>query len=87
MNKERSNEAIANKTALILFTSLTGIICLAYFVQLIKGELEVYKVILVEVFDLLPMILGWILYRRDNDTPYVKHMIGIGYGIFYVIVY
>jgi len=86
MNKGRSNEAIANKTALILFTSLTGIICLAYFVQLIKGELEVYKVILVEVFDLLPMILGWILYRRDNDTPYVKHMIGIGYGIFYVIV-
>ncbi len=86
MNKERSNEAIANKTALILFTSLTAIICLAYFVQLIKGELEVYKVILVEVFDLLPMILGWILYRRDNDTPYVKHMIGIGYGIFYVIV-
>ncbi|MBQ7463718.1 MAG: hypothetical protein IJS86_02545 [Lachnospiraceae bacterium] len=86
MNKGRSNEAIANKTALILFTSLTGIICLAYFVQLIKGELEVYKVILVEVFDLLPMILGWIFYRRDNDTSYVKHLIGIGYGIFYVIV-
>ncbi len=86
MNKGRSNEAIANKTALILFTSLTGIICLAYFVQLIKGELEVYKVILVEVFDLLPMILGWIFYRRDNDTPYVKHLIGIGYCIFYVIV-
>ncbi|MCR5650541.1 MAG: hypothetical protein K6F86_05110 [Lachnospiraceae bacterium] len=86
MAKERSNKAYANKTALVLFTSLTCIICLAYLVQLIKGELEVYKVVLVEAFDLVPMILGWVFYKRDNDTDVVKHFIGIGYGIFYLIV-
>ncbi len=86
MKKERSNEAYANKTALVLFTALTAIICLAYLVQLIKGELEPYKVALVEIFDLVPMILGWIFYKRDNDTKLVRHFIGIGYGIFYVIV-
>lgn len=86
MGKERSNEAIANRTALILFTVLTAIIALAYLVQLLKGELETYKVIMVEVFDLLPTILGWIFYKRNNETGLIKHFIGIGYGIFYVII-
>ncbi len=84
--EKRSNKAIANKTALVLFTILTSIICLAYLIQLFKGELEPYKVALVEIFDLVPMILGWICYKRDNDTDMIKHLIGIGYGIFYIIV-
>ncbi|MBO4375207.1 MAG: hypothetical protein J5829_08895 [Lachnospiraceae bacterium] len=86
MTEKASYKARANKTALVLFTVLTSIICVAYLIQLIKGELEVYKVVLVEVFDLVPMILGWIFYKRDNDTGMVKHFIGIGYGLFYVIV-
>ncbi|MBO6111757.1 MAG: hypothetical protein J6P45_01750 [Lachnospiraceae bacterium] len=84
--KNESNESYVNRTALILFTVLTSIIALAYLVQLVKGELEPYKVAIVEVFDLLPMILGWVLYKRDPDTTYVKHVIGIGYGIFYAII-
>jgi len=84
--KNESNESYVNRTALILFTVLTSIIALAYLVQLVKGELEPYKVAIVEVFDLLPMILGWVLYKRDPDTTYIRHVIGIGYGIFYAII-
>ncbi|MCR5486994.1 MAG: hypothetical protein K6F35_05630 [Lachnospiraceae bacterium] len=84
--KNESTDSYINRTALILFTILTSIIAAAYLVQLFKGELEYYKVIAVEVFDLVPMLACWILYKRDTGTKLIKHIIGIGYGIFYAIV-
>ncbi|MCR4850581.1 MAG: hypothetical protein K5870_04895 [Lachnospiraceae bacterium] len=86
MTETRSNEARVNKTAMVLFTSLTSIICLAYIVQLIKGEADMVKFLSVEIFDLGPMIIGWILYKINPETNLIKHVIGIGYGIFYIIV-
>ncbi len=86
MEKTRSNEARVNRTAMILFTVLTSIICLAYIVQLIKGEAGMDKFLPVEIFDLSPMIIGWILYKKNPDTDYIKHVIGIGYGLFYLTV-
>jgi methyl-accepting chemotaxis protein len=86
MEKTRSNEARVNRTAMILFTVLTSIICLAYIVQLIKGEAGMEKFLPVEIFDLGPMIIGWILYKKNPDTDYIKHVIGIGYGLFYLTV-
>lgn len=71
---------------MILFTVLTSIICLAYIVQLIKGEAGMEKFLPVEIFDLGPMIIGWILYKKNPDTDYIKHVIGIGYGLFYLTV-
>ena len=86
MEKTRSNEARVNRTAMILFTVLTSIICLAYIVQLIKGEAGMEKFLPVEIFDLGPMIIGWILYKKNPDTDYIKHVMGIGYGLFYLTV-
>ena len=86
MEKTRSNEARVNRTAMILFTVLTSIICRAYIVQLIKGEAGMEKFLPVEIFDLGPMIIGWILYKKNPDTDYIKHVIGIGYGLFYLTV-
>ena len=45
MEDTRSNEAIANKTALVLFTVLTSIISVAYIIQLIKGEAGMDKIV------------------------------------------
>ncbi len=86
MTEIRSNEARVNKTAMVLFTALTSIISVAYIIQLIKGEADMVKFLSVEIFDLGPMIIGWILYRINPETNLIKHVIGIGYGIFYVIV-
>ncbi|MBR5406092.1 MAG: hypothetical protein IK111_00475 [Lachnospiraceae bacterium] len=83
---EGSNEAYVNKNALILFTILTSIIGLAYLVQLAKGELEPYKVALVELFSLGPMIASWVAYRMNPDTGIIRHIMAIGYGVFYLIV-
>ena len=86
MENSRSNEAVVNKTALVLFTVLTSIISLAYIVQLIKGEAGMGKFLPVEIFDLGPMIICWIIYKINPESQLIRHVIGIGYGIFYVIV-
>lgn len=86
MEDTRSNEAIANKTALVLFTVLTSIISVAYIIQLIKGEAGMDKFLPVEIFDLGPMIACWIIYKLNPESRFIRHIIAIGYGIFYVIV-
>ena len=86
MERERSQEAYVNKTALILFTVLTGIISVAYIVQFIKGEAGWGLFLPIEIFDLLPMILGWVVYKANNDSPLIKHIMAIGYGLFYLIL-
>ena len=86
MENTRSNEARINKTALVLFTVLTSIISVAYIIQLIKGEAGMEKFLPVEIFDLGPMIIGWVLYSRDPESKFIRHVMAIGYGIFYLIV-
>ncbi|MCR5177955.1 MAG: hypothetical protein K6C95_03115 [Lachnospiraceae bacterium] len=86
MENKRSNEATVNRTAIILFTVLTAIISVAYIIQLLKGEAGMDKFLPVEIFDLGPMIACWIIYKLNPESPYIKHVIGIGYGIFYLIV-
>ena len=86
MERERSQEAYVNKTALILFTVLTGIISVAYIVQFIKGEAGWGLFLPIEIFDLIPMILGWVVYKANNESPLIKHIMAVGYGLFYLIL-
>ncbi|MCR5673606.1 MAG: hypothetical protein K6F87_07830 [Lachnospiraceae bacterium] len=86
MDKERSQQAYVNKTTLILFTVLTGIIALAYIVQFIKGEAGWGLFLPIEIFDLIPMILCWLIFKKDPDSSLIKHVIAIGYGLFYLVL-
>ncbi len=86
MENSRSNEAVVNKTALVLFTVLTSIISVAYIIQLVKGEAGMDKFLPVEIFDLGPMIACWIIYRLNPESRFIRHIMAIGYGIFYLIV-
>ncbi len=86
MKKDQSNMASINKTGMILFTVLTSIISLAYIVQFIKGEAGLGLFLPVEILDLGPMIVGWILYKMNPETNLIKHVMGIGYGFFYLVL-
>lgn len=86
MENTRSNEERINRTAMILFTVLTSIISLAYIIQLIKGETGMGKFLAVEIFDLVPMIIGWVIFKMDPESVIIRHVMAIGYGLFYLIV-
>ena len=86
MEKERSQQAYVNKTAIILFTVLTSIISVAYIVQFIKGEAGWGLFLPIEIFDLVPMILCWVVFKANNDSQAIKHIMAIGYGLFYLVL-
>ncbi len=87
MEKARSQEEIVNKTAIVLFTVLTSIIAVAYLIQLIKGEAGFFTLFLpIEVLDLVPMILCWVIFKNNPESSLIKHVIGIGYGLFYLVL-
>ena len=86
MNNSKSQEAIVNKTAVVLFTILTSIIALAYVVQFIKGEAGLGLFLPVEILDLVPMILCWIIYKSNPESNLIRHVIGVGYGLFYLVL-
>ncbi|MCR5508175.1 MAG: hypothetical protein K6F34_05775 [Lachnospiraceae bacterium] len=86
MEKTKSNEALINKTAMILFTVLTSIIAVAYIIQIAKGEIGIGRFLVTELADLVPMIAGWILYKLNPENNIIKWLIVIGYGVFYAIV-
>ena len=86
MNNSKSQEAIVNKTAVVLFTILTSIIALAYLVQFIKGEAGLGLFLPVEILDLVPMILCWVIYKSNPESNLIRHVIGVGYGLFYLVL-
>ncbi len=85
MNR-KSDNAIKNKTAVILYTVLGSILFLAYILELVKGTKTLPIVLLVEVFDAVPLIACWIIFKRDEDSELIKHVMAIGYAIFYAAV-
>ena len=57
-----------NKQVMNLFTIVTVVLFLAYLVQYIKGEKSLGVFIALTLTDLIPMIIGWIAYKINNDT-------------------
>ncbi len=86
MERKQSNEATVNKTGMILFTSLICIIDLAYIIQFIKGEAGLGLFLPIELLATIPMVIGWIAYKLNPETTVIKHVMGIGYGLFYLVL-
>ncbi len=86
MEKQQSNEAYVNKTACTLFTVLISLICIAYLVQFIKGNAGLGLILPIELLAAGPMIICWVLYSMNPETNLIKHVIALGYGLFYLVL-
>lgn len=78
--------ALANKRALQAMTALCSIISLAYLLEIAKHTRSVGYVAIVIILNVIPNVLGWAFYAKQNDTSMVKHVVGVGYAIMYTFV-
>ncbi len=85
MKSTVSNEARVNKMATILFTILTIIIALAYVLQFVKGEAGLGLFLPILITDLAPMVACWVILSGDPESKLIRHIMGVGYGLFYLI--
>ena len=78
--------SVGNKRLLQSATILCVLITLAYILEVIKGARTVGYTAAVIVLALGPQIAGWIVYKSNNASDAVKHIVAIGYAVMYCFV-
>ncbi|MBO7532317.1 MAG: hypothetical protein J6T50_10995, partial [Lachnospiraceae bacterium] len=78
--------SVGNKRLLQSATILCILITLAYLLEVIKGTRTIFYTIMVILFALGPQIAGWIVFKANNSSNAVKHIVAIGYAAMYCFV-
>ena len=78
--------SVGNKRLLQSATILCVLITLAYVLEVVKGARTVGYVLAVIVLALGPQIAGWIVFKGNNASDAVKHIVAIGYAVMYCFV-
>ena len=82
----KSEIAIANKQAVIAGTLVCGFIAVTYIALLPMKLIPIGVGIVTVILALAPIILSWLLYLKDNESTYVKHIVGGGFGLLYAVI-
>lgn len=85
--KEKDYElARENTVAMNCHFLVCGIISIAYFVELLKGDGTLLYVLATIILAMGPVVGEIICYKKQHDTKMIKHFVGIGYAILYTFV-
>lgn len=81
-----SETALANKVACVTLTILVSVICLAYVIEVVKGNRGIPYVLTMFLLAYLPLISAWVLFRKNRDGVNVKHVLIYGYLLLYTFL-
>lgn len=73
-----------NKVALICHIVLMAVLSLAYAIEVLKGNRTIGYYVTFVILAWISVVAEIILYRRDPATGMIRHILGYGYGIFYI---
>lgn len=75
-----------NKTLLVSWLSIIGILFSSYLLQVIRHEREMEYLIVFAVIMILPWIVVFAMYKTKNDWDKLGYMIVFGYSFMYTFV-
>lgn len=81
-----SEFTLANKVANIALTILVTIICIAYILELIKGNRSLLYIIATCVISYATVITSWVVFSKNTESLLVKYIDCIGFGILYAFL-
>ncbi|MDE7223189.1 MAG: hypothetical protein K2O34_05355, partial [Acetatifactor sp.] len=79
-----SEKAYINRAALICHTIIDVVLALAYMLELFKGARTVGYICVFTALCIVPVIVEWLLFKKDPESKAIMHVIGVFYGILYV---
>lgn len=82
---ERERKEI-NKTAIFCHTALVVVLLASYALEVVKGARTIGYYIIFAVIAAVPVVMEWILYKRNPADTKIQHILGTGYSIFYIFV-
>lgn len=84
MNNEK-DIVRANALAKKFHLAIAVVLLVAYGIQLALGAVTTVSFVLVAVTLVAPVIAAWVISAKHPDSQVVKHAVGIGYGVFYLV--
>ena len=61
------------------------LLALVNFLEIFKTSKNVVYVAVLIVLALGPVVAEWICYRKDQETKAIKHLLGIGFAVYYTV--
>ena len=86
MNTKKSEATKINSFALLWWTVTVAIISVAYLLEVLKGERTIGYYVVLILFGVVPLLLGYWRYRVDPDTTQMKLFMAYGYTLLYTFV-
>ena len=83
--KELTEQGRVNKTAMTGHTIMGILLALVNFLEIFKTSKNVVYVAVLIVLALGPVVAEWICYRKDQETKAIKHLLGIGFAVYYTV--
>lgn len=81
-----SEIVLANQKGRLLYTVCALILFIAYALETLLGRILPWQFAIISVTNLLPVIAVWVVFQYHKESLYIKHIIGIGFGIFYAVI-
>lgn len=75
-----------NRAALACHTVIVVVLELAYLLEVVKGSRTVVYYLVFSLVAILPVVIAFILYRREPANLRLRHVIGVTYCLFYLFV-
>lgn len=85
-NKKIVDVAKANNLGRKLQLAVITILTLSYVVQIMKNEITPVNMAILMITMWVPVAGANLLYKKNPDSELIKHVIGVGYGIFYLAI-
>lgn len=82
---EREKKEI-NKTAVFCHTVIVVALLASYALEVVKGARTTGYYAVFAPLAALPVVIEWILYKRNPADKRIQHVMGTGYSIFYIFV-
>ena len=79
-----SEKAYVNKVSTICYTMITIMLSAAYLLEFVKDARGIGYTLVMTGLCLVPMIVMWIVYKRNNETPVNKYIMCVCYSVFYI---
>ena len=83
--KELTEQGRVNKTAMTGHTIMGILLALVNFLEIFRTSKNVVYVAALIVLALGPVVAEWICYRKNQETKAIKHLLGIGFAVYYTV--
>ena len=79
-----TEKSYTNQVASFCYSTINAVLAVAYIVEFLKGARTIGYLCTVLAFTLLPTIAVWVLYKKNNESKAIQHVMGIVYSAFYL---